>query len=239
MINLELVTRLKNISKIRSLAIWLVVPFVMLTVSFYAPVLSTFILELDVWEKALKYSWDSLFWHSLGVTVKISSMTAIVCVLFALPVSIFMSLASPFEERLTLALLFSSLFSSLLLKSFTWYVLLGRNGPVVGVIEYFLGVQPKLLFNEIGLVIGMSHILIPTAAIAMWASFRLGSRDDRRLSKLLGSSETFHLVRILLNKNFEDNRKTAQKDEASSMIDYFCGYGHECSYSPGSKVQTF
>ena len=44
------------------------------------------------------------------------------------------------------------------------------------------------------------------------------------------------MSRLLLAKNFAQEIKSAQKDEATSMIDYFCGYGHECVNNPGNAA---
>lgn len=176
-------------------------PAVLLGLSFYGPVISLFIPGAGSWPSAFAYLNDPLFWHSITVTIRISALTAIISVLFALPLSIYVSLSSPFVERLCLALVFSSLFSSILLRTFSWYVVLARNGPLADFLRAFTGDNPTLLFTEFALVLGMSHILIPTATIALWSRFRLDAHAEYRLAKTLGAGGPFHIARVMLAKN--------------------------------------
>ena len=69
---------------------------------------------------------------------------------------------------------------SVLVRTFSWMLLLERNGPVNRFLQA-LGVtdQPiALLFNHTGVVIGMVHVLLPYAIIPLYGSM---SRIDGRL----------------------------------------------------------
>jgi len=69
---------------------------------------------------------------------------------------------------------------SVLVRTFSWMLLLERNGPVNRlIVSLGLTDQPlALLFNHTGVVIGMVHVLLPYAVIPLYASM---SRIDPRL----------------------------------------------------------
>lgn len=87
---------------------------------------------------------------------------------------------------------------SVLVRTFSWMILLERNGPVNRFLQE-IGVtdQPlALLFNDTGVTIGMVHVLLPYAILPLYAAM---SRIDRRLllaSDGLGASlfDTFRRV---------------------------------------------
>lgn len=69
---------------------------------------------------------------------------------------------------------------SVLVRTFSWMILLERNGPInrflqgIGVTD-----QPlALLFNDTGVTIGMVHVLLPYAIMPLYAAM---TRIDRRL----------------------------------------------------------
>lgn len=69
---------------------------------------------------------------------------------------------------------------SVLVRTFSWMVLLERNGPINRLLQG-IGVtdQPlALLFNDTGVMIGMVHVLLPYAIMPLYAAM---ARIDRRL----------------------------------------------------------
>lgn len=69
---------------------------------------------------------------------------------------------------------------SVLVRTFSWMLLLERNGPVNrALMDLGLTNRPlALLFNDTGVVIGMVHVLLPYAVLPLYAAM---SRIDRRL----------------------------------------------------------
>jgi putative spermidine/putrescine transport system permease protein len=92
---------------------------------------------------------------------------------------------------------------SVLVRTFSWMLLLERNGPINRLLMG-LGVtdQPlALLFNETGVLIGMTHVLLPYAVLPLFSAM---NRIDRRLlqaSDGLGAApfDTFRRVYLPLS----------------------------------------
>lgn len=69
---------------------------------------------------------------------------------------------------------------SVLVRTFSWMILLERNGPINRFLQGIgLTDEPlALLFNDTGVTIGMVHVLLPYAILPLYAAM---SRIDRRL----------------------------------------------------------
>jgi ABC-type spermidine/putrescine transport system permease subunit I len=174
-----------------------------LLISFYLPVLT--LAGLDgraTAEAAVGYLQDALFWNSLLTTLTISAATTLLCLLFGVPTAMFIAYSSRRMERLLITLVVASLFTSILLRSFVWYVLLGRHGPLaVAWASLGGGGEGSLLFTRTAVVLGMTHILLPTLIVMTWAPMRISARSELRLSYQFSSSPLYFLFRIALPAN--------------------------------------
>lgn len=107
------------------------------------------------------------------------AVTAITVVL-AWPVAYLLSRVKGFAFVVVLYGVLFPFWISVLVRTFSWMILLERNGPInrflkaIGVTD-----QPlALLFNDTGVMIGMVHVLLPYAILPLYAAM---TRIDRRL----------------------------------------------------------
>jgi putative spermidine/putrescine transport system permease protein len=113
-------------------------------------------------------SYEALFTRPVYVrvlwnTVVISASVDLCCLLIGYPVATIMATSSPRLRRLLIFIVLIPFWSSVLVRSFAWMVLLQRNGVIndmligIGMIQ-----QPaRLVYNRVGVLIGMVQILLP------------------------------------------------------------------------------
>ena len=175
-----------------------------LLISFYLPVITLAGLDgRGTAEAAGKYLQDSLFWNSVLTTLTISASTTVLCLLLGVPTAIFIAHASRRAERLLIILVVASLFTSILLRSFVWYVLLGRHGPLAVAWAALSGSagEGSLLFSRTAVVLGMAHILLPMLIVMTWAPMRISARPQLGLSYQFSRSPLYYLIRVALPAN--------------------------------------
>ena len=108
---------------------------------------------------------DAYHWNVLWVTFRISILTTLACVLIGYPLAWYLVRVIRWRpwRRACLILLVVPMFTSNIVRSFGWMVLLGRNGLVndgliaLGVIERPM----RFLGTELGILIGLVYILLP------------------------------------------------------------------------------
>lgn len=139
----------------------------------------------------------------LTTTLVICLITTLIAVLLAYCVSYVMANARETHRRILLVGVLIPLWISVLIRSMSWLVLLRENGPIntwlmdLGIIDAPIA----FVRNETGVVIGMTHYLLPYAVLPIYAAMR--DIDQRLLfaSRSLGAGawRTFFKVYLPLS----------------------------------------
>jgi putative spermidine/putrescine transport system permease protein len=114
---------------------------------------------------------DAYHWDVLWVTFRIGALTTLVCVLIGYLLAWYLVRIVKWRpwRRFCVILLVVPLFTSNIVRSFGWMVLLGRNGLVNdGLIGLGLIERPmRFLGTELGILIGLVYILLPFIVLAV------------------------------------------------------------------------
>lgn len=104
-------------------------------------------------------------------TIYISGITALICLVLGYPTAYFVA-RTPGRRDIFLILIIIPWILSLVVRTFGWIVLLGNRGIVNGfMMQIGLTVEPvKLMFNPIGVVIGLVHVFLPFMILAILPS---------------------------------------------------------------------
>ena len=131
-------------------------------------------------------SYARIFW----TTFKVSFLTTGICVLIGYPLSYFLSHLGPRAATLCMMAVLLPFWTSLLVRTYAWLVLLQRKGLLNNwAIEMGLWDTPvKLVHNLTGTLIGMVHIMLPFLVLPLFASMRAIDRDFVKAASNLGAS---------------------------------------------------
>jgi putative spermidine/putrescine transport system permease protein len=133
-------------------------------------------------------------------TLKLAATVTIISVLLAYPTAYLLSRLEGLWLTLAIYCVLVPFWISVLVRTFSWMLLLERNGPVnmvlvgAGLIE-----QPlKLLFNDFAVHLGMVHVLLPYAVLPIYSA--MVKVDPRLLlaSDGLGASRLQTFLRVYL-----------------------------------------
>lgn len=131
-------------------------------------------------------------------TFLVALAVALITVVLAWPVAYILTKLKGFWFAFALYGVLFPFWISVLVRTFSWMILLERNGPLNRFLVN-LGITDKplaLLFNDTGVMIGMVHVLLPYAILPLYGAML---RIDQRLlmaSDGLGASlfDTFRRV---------------------------------------------
>lgn len=107
-------------------------------------------------------------------------------------------LRSGWSRRLMLLLLVTPMFISAVVRSFGWLVILGRQGFVNDAARA-LGLTDdgySLIYNEVGVVVGLVYILLPYAALTILSVFDAADEQVERAGADLGATPVQRFWRI-------------------------------------------
>lgn len=128
---------------------------------------------------------------SFFITFRVSLETTFFCLILGYIVAYGVTHSNTKIRPLMLALVLFPFWISVLIRSFSWIVLLGRSGLVNdALIETGIISSPlKLMHNELGVVIAMVHVMLPFAILPMLANMRAIDRSYVDAARGLGASE--------------------------------------------------
>ena len=124
-------------------------------------------------------------------TFRLSLTVTLACLVLGYPVAYALARARGWRGQLLLALVVAPFWISVLARSFTWMVLLQRQGVVNrALLALGLVTEPvPLVYNEIGVHVGMIHVLLPYMILSLYGAMRAIDPGLLRAAAGLGATE--------------------------------------------------
>jgi putative spermidine/putrescine transport system permease protein len=136
----------------------------------------------------------------IGRTFRISAFVTLICLALGYPLAYLLATVRPRIARLLMIVVVLPFFTSIIVRTYAWMVLLGRNGIVNQYLTWF-GVIPSplpLLYNQGGVLIGMTYVLLPYMVLTVYSV--MGGIDPGlvRAAHSLGASRWQAFRRVFL-----------------------------------------
>lgn len=90
-----------------------------------------------------------------------AAFVTLCCLAVGYPLASLMANAKPRTAMLILLIVTMSFWTSFLVRTYAWMVLLGNNGPIVAFLQMLGFERPQLLFTRFSSTLAMVHILAP------------------------------------------------------------------------------
>jgi ABC-type spermidine/putrescine transport system permease subunit I len=183
--------------------LWPALPaLLLLFVFFLYPVvrLLAFSVEdgtLDWYAKALG---QDLYLRVFWLTFEIALLVTLFCLLLGYPLGFLIATTTPGWATLGFIFVLLPLWTSVLVRTYAWMVLLGRNGVLNRLlVEYGIVADPlPLLHNLTGVLIGMVHVLLPYMVLPIYGAVRRLDPSVVAAARGLGASPWRLFWRIYL-----------------------------------------
>ena len=143
---------------------------------------------------------DDIYARVFVNTFVIAIAVTVIALLIAFPVAFALTRLSRSWRAIVFASVLMPLWISVLVRTFSWMLVLERNGPVNRlIVASGLVDQPlPLLFNRTGVLIGMVHVLLPYSVLPIYAALVRVDPSLLRASEGLGASAATTFLRVLL-----------------------------------------
>ncbi|CAN7710272.1 MULTISPECIES: ABC transporter permease [Ensifer] len=135
----------------------------------------------------------STFWR----TLRLALLTTVIAVLIGVPEAYILSNMRKPWRSIFLLVIIGPLLVSVVVRTFGWSMLLGKNGLVNGALAA-VGLEPvQLLYTEAAIVIGLVHIMLPFMVIPVWTVLQKLDPTVEAAALTLGASRFTALRRIV------------------------------------------
>ena len=178
----------------RGLSLALVAPLVLLlAVAFLWPIAqllwgSVFTPSATI-EQYRRILDEALYLRILARTVQTAAIVTLASFVLAYPVALVMARQSGRRAMLLAACVLVPLWTSVLVRSYAWIVLLQRTGIVNTTLqEWGLIEEPlRLLYTEGAVIVAMTHVLLPYMVLPIYAALRSIPPELDRAARNLGA----------------------------------------------------
>ena len=132
---------------------------------------------------------NPLFLQTLWVTIRIGLFTALFTLLLGYPVAFFLVRTRSRFRGLLLFLTLAPILISVVVRAYGWIVLLSPRGLVNSLLIYcgLISRPIRMIFNETGIVIGTTHVLLPFMILAIMGSLQTLDRVLEDAAASLGA----------------------------------------------------
>ncbi len=141
---------------------------------------------------------DPIYFYVIALTFKMAATVTLICVIVGYPVAYALAHASTRLRNLLLIAVILPYFTSVIVRTYAWMVLLGREGLINQYLQMFGLGRADLLYNQTGVLIGMTYVLLPLMILTLLAVMR--GIDQRLISAALslGAGQWYAFRRIYL-----------------------------------------
>ncbi len=142
----------------------------------------------------------AVFVEILARTFEISAVVTLLCMLLGYPVAALLAGLPSRVANPLLILVLLPFWTSTLVRTTAWVVLLQTNGVVNGMLQW-LGVTNAplpLLYSRTGVYIAMTHVLLPFFILPLYGVMQGLSADTTRAARSLGAGPVATFTRVYL-----------------------------------------
>jgi putative spermidine/putrescine transport system permease protein len=150
---------------------------------------------------ALSFAGGSLEWYAKALTgglyttillrtFEIAAIVTVCCLVIGYPVAFLLATTTPAWRAIGFAFVMLPLWTSVLVRTYAWMVLLGRNGIINRLlIDTGLMDQPLPMLNsKMAVVLGMVHVMLPFMILPIYSAVTRIDPDLAKAARGLGAS---------------------------------------------------
>ncbi|MEE3651041.1 MULTISPECIES: ABC transporter permease [unclassified Brenneria] len=176
-----------------ALLIFFIYPLIkMLSVSVYSPDFT--------WMHYLRILHEPVWLNVLWITLRISLLVTLSTLLLGYPLAWFLARLQPRTANILLIVVIIPYFTSVLVRTYAWMVLLGSEGIInqLLITTGLISEPLKLMYSSTGVLIGMTYILLPYMILALYSVMRGIDLGLLSAAESLGASRRRAFWRIVV-----------------------------------------
>lgn len=164
------------------------------------------VFVMSIWENGftakhyIEVFQDPTFYRVLWVTIKISTLTTVLCLLLGYPLAHLIATSSTRVGNFLSTIVMVAFWTSLLVRTYAWMVILGQRGLINQMLMHFgvISEPLPLMYNLTGVLVGMVHVLLPFMIFSLVGVMKGIDVDLVGAAKSMGASDFRAFVHVYL-----------------------------------------
>ncbi|MBG6072712.1 ABC transporter permease [Polaromonas sp. CG_9.7] len=162
-------------------------------------------LKRDAQGQVIRVGADEAAFSSILLrTFSISAVVTLICILLGYPLAYWLATLNERKANLMMILVLLPFWTSVLVRIAAWIVLLQTNGLVNRFLMFtgLTGEPVPLLFNRLGVIIAMVHILLPFMILPLYSVMKSVPGNYVRAAVSLGSTPLAAFFRVYVPQTY-------------------------------------
>lgn len=183
----------------------LLLPLAFLMIFLVIPMIQIFILSITkdggiTGEFYLRFFREGTYLKVLSLTFRVSFIVTIITLLIGYPVAYVMTISSKRTLSLIMVCIMIPFWTSLLVRTYAWMVLLQTQGAINSFLigSGIISEPLHLIYNTTGVVIGMTHVLLPYMILSLYSVMQGIDRNLVSAAKSLGAAPATAFRKVYL-----------------------------------------
>lgn len=141
---------------------------------------------------------DPVYFIVIALTFRMALIVTLVCVVVGYPTAYVLAHLPDRAMRVLMIAVVLPYFTSVIVRTYAWIVLLGREGLVNQYLGFLGFGRVDLLYNQTGVLIGMGYVLLPLMILTLLTGMRSIDQSLVRAAYGLGAGRWYAFRRIYL-----------------------------------------
>lgn len=141
---------------------------------------------------------QDIYFLVIARTFRIAAIVTLICVVLGYPAAYLLAHASSRAVRLLMIAVIVPYFSSVIVRTYAWIVLLGKEGIINQQLTALGFGRADMLYNELGVLIGMTYVLLPFMILTLFSVMTGIDQGLVRAAHMLGASRLYAFRRVFL-----------------------------------------
>ncbi|WP_037230685.1 ABC transporter permease [Roseobacter sp. GAI101] len=143
---------------------------------------------------------DVYFYELFARTAGMALGVTIICILLGVPETIILGRMRSSLQGLFFVVILGPLLISVVVRTLGWQILLGRQGPLNSILMWVgvVDAPVQFLFSMTGIVIVLTHVLLPFMVIAVWSAQHKLDPQVENAARSLGAGPMTTFRRVTL-----------------------------------------
>jgi ABC-type spermidine/putrescine transport system permease subunit I len=194
----------KEASLILPAFLLLVLLFVAPLVWFFAQVLMTQGGLSGLFEHAAKVLTSKSVIYAIVTTNWISLWVTVLTLLISYPIAYYLVSHKDYRFIIVIFCIIVPYFTSVIVRTYSWMVLLGRHGIINEWLSFFgiIGHPLPLMYNMTGVLIGMIYVMLPYMVLTLFSAMKAIDPNLTQAAQGLGATGFYTFSRIYFPLSF-------------------------------------
>lgn len=149
---------------------------------------------LEGYQKFLDPLYLEVLWRSLVLAFE----ATVLCIIFGYPMAMILSKMKPSMQKIAVTLFILPMWMNFLLRTYAWMAILGKNGIINKLLEFFHLGNVNLLYTEGAILLGMVYNFLPFMVLPIYTILTKIDRQIVEAAEDLGADQRTIFRKIIM-----------------------------------------